>query len=256
MSGRHRFDHRHLHVPGTSPIHRLAPHAKLAGLVAFVVAVAVTPRHWIAAFALDACIVTAMIAVARLPVRLVVGRLAAISPFVAFALVLPFVGEGAKIDVGPLALSVDGLWASWNILAKAVLGATASVVVTATTPIPELLSGLARLRVPAAIVGIVGFMFRYLELIVDELARMRRAMVARGYDPRWLWQSRPIAASAGTLFVRSYERGERVHDAMVARGFTGTMPDFEPRSRTRRDWALALTPAMLAAAGMTALALT
>lgn len=257
MSGRHGFDHRHLHVHGTSPIHRLAPQAKLAGLVAFVVAVALTPRQWVAAFALDGAIVIAVIVVARLPLRLVLGRLAAIIPFVAFALVLPFVGDGDTVHVGSLPLSVDGLWASWNILAKATLGATASIVVTATTPIPELLVGLARLRVPAAIVGIIGFMFRYLDLIVDQVTRMRRAMVARGHDPRWLWQSRPIASSAGTLFVRTYERGERVHDAMAARGYTGTMPDLSPPTRTRRtwaDWTLAMTPALLAAAGIAAMA--
>jgi cobalt/nickel transport system permease protein len=49
-------------------------------------------------------------------------------------------------------------------------------------------------------------------------------MASRGYDPRWISQARPIASSAGALFVRSYERGERVHAAMLARGYTGEMP--------------------------------
>lgn len=254
MSGRHGFSHRHLHVHGTSPIHRLAPQAKLAGLLAFVIAVAVTPRQWVAAFVIDAAVIVAVIALARLRPQLMLARLAAIMPFVAFALLLPFLGDGDTTKLGPLALSVDGLWATWNILAKATLGATASIIVTATTPIPDVLSGLTKLRVPAAIVGIVGFMFRYLDLIVDELGRMRRAMVARGYAPRWLWQARPIAASAGTLFVRTYERGERVHDAMVARGYTNSMPDLDGRDSSRTEWALALVPALVAVAGITVVA--
>ena len=255
MSGPHGFDHRHLHVHGTSPVHRLAPQTKVAGLVAFVLVVALTPRQWMAAFGVDAAVVVVVIALAGLPARQVLARLAAVVPFVAFALVLPFVGDGETVQVGGLSLSSDGLWASWNILAKATLGATASIVVTATTPIPDLLAGLARLRVPAAVVGIVGFMFRYLDLIVDELARMRRAMVARGYSPRWIWQTRPIASSAGTMFVRTYERGERVHDAMAARGFTGTMPHLGSTTTSRPDWAVALTPALIAASAVGIVAL-
>ena len=82
--------------------------------------------------------------------------------------------------------------------------------------------------------------------LADQLGRMRQAMVARCHDPRWLWQARPIAASAGALFVRSYERGERIHQAMLARGFTGSMPDLDDRHATAGDWLAALAPAALA----------
>jgi cobalt/nickel transport system permease protein len=99
------------------------------------------------------------------------------------------------------------------------------------------MKGLAVLRVPAVLTAIMMFMVRYLELITDELRRMRVAMTARGYDPRWLSQARPIASSAGALFVRSSERGERVHHAMLARGFTGVMPELEMRRATNAEWA-------------------
>ncbi len=65
---------------------------------------------------------------------------------------------------------------------------------------------------------------------------MRTAMVARAHDPRWLWQAKPIASSAGAMFVRSYERGERVHSAMLARGFTGSMPQLDHRPATMTEW--------------------
>ncbi len=256
MSSPTAFDHRHLHVHGTSPIHRMAPEAKLLGLLGFVITVAVTPRQWVLAFAVDATVLLGVFVATRLTLRVVLGRLAAIVPLVAFAFLLPFVGDGETTSVLGIGLSIDGLWASWNVLAKATLGGSAGIVVTATTPIPELLAGLSRLRVPAAIVAIIGFMFRYLDLMVDEYGRMRRAMAARAYNPRWLWQSRPLASSAAALFVRTYERGERVHDAMAARGFTGTMPTFSEGSTTPNDWLLAAVPAVVSMVGLTIVGLT
>jgi cobalt/nickel transport system permease protein len=197
-----------------------------------------------------------VLVVARLTPRVVLGRLAAILPFVAFAFLFPFIGDGDTTSVLGISLSIDGLWASWNVLAKATLGGAASIAVTATTPIPELLTGLSRLRVPAAVVAIIGFMFRYLDLMVDEFGRMRRAMAARAYNPRWLWQNHPLASSAGALFVRTYERGERVHDAMAARGFNGTMPTFSEAATTRNDWLLAATPTVAAVVGLAIVGLT
>jgi cobalt/nickel transport system permease protein len=94
--------------------------------------------------------------------------------------------------------------------------------------------------VPSVLVAIAGFMVRYLELIAGELGRMRIAMTSRGHDPRWLWQARPIATAAGALFIRSYERGERVHSAMVSRGFTGEMPRFGGTRAVARQWVAGL----------------
>jgi cobalt/nickel transport system permease protein len=127
----------------------------------------------------------------------------------------------------------------WNILAKASIGATASIVLSATTRVPDVLTGLTRLRVPRVLVAIIAFMMRYLDLLVRQLGRMRTSMTARCHDPRWLWQVKPIASSAGALFVRSYERGERVHQAMLARGYTGTMPTLDRRPATAVDWSRA-----------------
>jgi len=93
--------------------------------------------------------------------------------------------------------------------------------------------------------AIAGFMIRYLELIADELGRMRVAMTARGYDPRWIWQAKPIAASAGAMFIRSYERGERVYDAMLSRGYQGSMPDLGHKRASHSDWRTAITLPLL-----------
>jgi cobalt/nickel transport system permease protein len=230
--------HTHaLYVHEHSPIHRLAPEAKIVATLGIVVCVAVTPREAIWAFGVYALLIAGLVIISQVSPLFVLARLAAIVPFLVFAFFIPFIGTGETTVVWGMELSVDGIWASWNILAKATLGAVVTIVLTATTEVPDIMKGLGVLRVPPLLTAIAIFMVRYLELITDELNRMRVAMTARGYDPRWLSQVRPIASSAGALFVRTYERGERVHNAMVARGFTGVMPALEHRRASPAQWA-------------------
>ncbi len=248
--------HAHtLYVHEHSPVHRFPPETKVLSTFLIVAVVAITPREAVWAFGVYAAMVAGLVGLSRVPVRFVLYRLVAIAPFVFFALFLPFIGVGKDIDVLGISLSGEGIWAMWNILTKATLGASMSILLAATTEVPEIVKGFGRLRIPAVITGIASFMIRYLEVIAGELSRMRTAMTARGYDPRWLSQARPIAASAGTLFVRSYERGERVYDAMLSRGYTGVMPVLDTRSATIGEWLGALTLPLLAAA-VAAIAMT
>jgi cobalt/nickel transport system permease protein len=238
--------HAHtLHVHGHSYLHRMAPQVKVAGAFLFVLGVALTPRTAVAAFVVDAVVLAVLIRVAGLPVRFVVTRAMVVLPFIVFALFLPFIGTGERQQILGVAVSVDGLWGTFNVLAKAGLGITVSILLAGTTEIPRMLTGLERLRVPPVLTAIAAFMLRYLEVVAGELQRMRTAMTARGYDPRWLWQARPIAAASGALFVRSYERGERIHQAMLSRGFTGAMPDLHPDDATTGEWIQGLVPAAI-----------
>jgi cobalt/nickel transport system permease protein len=97
------------------------------------------------------------------------------------------------------------------------------------------------------VVAICGFMIRYGDVITGEMARMRVARQSRGYDGRWIWQARAVAASAGALFIRSYERGERVYLAMVSRGYDGVMPPTGERVGTAAEWWAALALPAIAA---------
>lgn len=233
--------HAHtLFVHEHSAIHRLTPETKIAAAVLFILSVAITPREAIWAFALYIVIVVGLVRASRVRFRFLSARLTTIIPFVLFALVLPFIGTGERTEVVGLALSIDGLWSMWNILAKATVGASVSILLAATTEVPDILKGLTRLRVPVVLTSIASFMIRYLEVIAGELGRMRVAMTARGYSPGWIGQAKPIASSAGALFIRSYERGERVYDAMLARGFTGTMPALAKTTSTKKDWMVAM----------------
>jgi cobalt/nickel transport system permease protein len=114
------------------------------------------------------------------------------------------------------------------------------VLVISTTEISHILHGLGRLRFPRVIVSIAGFMMRYLDVIAGEMSRMRIAMVARGYSPRWMGEIRGLGMAGGALFSRSYERGERVYQAMSARGYAGVMPAPLTSSPSALDWSMGM----------------
>lgn len=247
MSG----SHDQLYLAGTSPLHRLAPECKVAATVLFVFTIVATPREAVWAFACLALILVGLARVGQVPLGFIGRRLVIEVPFLAFAALMPIVGQGERVEVLGFSLSVAGLWAAWNIVVKATLGVAATIVMAATTPIPDLLRGLERLRVPRVFVGICAFMIRYGDVITAEMQRMRVARASRGYDARWLWHARAVAASAGTLFIRSYERGERVYLAMASRGYSGALPVLSDDTGDTRQWAAALalpiTGALIAA---------
>lgn len=243
MSGAHAHA---LHYHGHSSVHHAAPQVKLAGLGLFVLAVVITPPEAVWAFSIYAAILVSLVGMASIPPRFFLTRLSIDAPFVLFALLLPFVGEGPRVEVGFLTLSSAGLLGAWNILVKATLGAGASVLLAATTEVSDIITGLRKLKVPIVLTAIAAFMIRYLDVIAGEMRRTRIAMTARGYDPSWMAQLRPLATAVGALFIRSYERGERVHQAMLARGFTGDFPSpFDHHSEEVRWWP-AMAPVLLA----------
>jgi cobalt/nickel transport system permease protein len=246
--------HSHLlYLEGTSPLHRAPPQCKLAAGLLFVLAVVATPREAFWAYGLYALLLAGLATVGRVPLPFLAGRLVIELPFLLFAVFLPLVGQGERVEVLGVPLAREGLWAAWNIVVKGTLGVGASVLLAATTPVPELLRGLERLRLPKAFTTVAGFMVRYADVITDEVRRMRIARVSRGHDPRWIWQARAVAASAGTLFIRSYERGERVYLAMVSRGYSGSMPVLHELAASRRQWLAAMAvPATAALVAVTA----
>jgi cobalt/nickel transport system permease protein len=154
-------------------------------------------------------------------------------PFVVFAAVLPFIATGPRTHVLGLALSTHGLMAAWGLLVKGSLGVLAGLLFASTTEPRDLLVGLQRLRMPRQIVLIMGFMVRYVEVVGAELRRMQVARESRGFHGRGIASWRVVARSGGALFIRSYERGERVHLAMLSRGFSGRMPELTDRRHGR-----------------------
>ena len=229
-----------LYQHGHSALHRLRPQVKIAAAFLFVFAVVATPREAVWAFGIYAGILLTLATVAKLGVRFVASRMLIEIPFVIAALLIPFFSEGETVSVLWMELPREGLWATWNILAKATLGLLTSIVLAGTTEIPQMLRGFEALKVPRVLTSIMGFMIRYLDVVLGEFRRMRVAMKSRGHNATWIGQIRPYANSAGMIFVRSYERGERVYLAMASRGFDGQMPRGDDDHASVKEWGAAL----------------
>lgn len=213
-------EHGHkLHFHGHSPVHRAPAHLKLLALVGFMVIVVSTPGTWYPVFAGYLAVLCLVIALSRVPLGYLLPRMVVEVPFVVFAIVMPFVATGPQTEVLGLTLSERGLEAAIALLMKGTLGVLASLTLAATTEPHLLLAGLARLRLPHQLVQIMAFMIRYLDVVTDELRRMRIARESRAFRARSVRQWPVLASTASALFIRSYERGERVHLAMLARGY-------------------------------------
>ena len=213
-----------LHFHAHSPLHRAAPERKLVALLAFVLLVVATPATAYWAFAAYLAVLLAVIAVSTVPPTYLLKRMVVEVPFLVFAALMPFVSHGPRTEVLGLTVSEPGLHAAVALAIKGSLGVLASLTLAATTEARDVLLGLERLRLPRQLVQIMGFMVRYLDVVTGEMQRMRIAREARGFSARNPRHWPVLARSAGALFIRSYERGERVHLAMVSRGYTGRMP--------------------------------
>lgn len=241
--------HSHaLYVPRESLLHRLPAQCKIAAVVLFVFVVVSTPTRAFWTFAVYAALLFAVVLTARLSPLLVIRRMVVEVPFILFALLLPLVTGGERVDVLGLSLSESGLLGAFNILAKASLGVVASIVLASTTTVRDLLHGLDRLHLPRQLVLIASFMVRYADVLAAEMARMKVARESRGFSATGLRSWPVLSRSLGALFLRSYERGERVHLAMRSRGFNGTMPVLRRQPTRTSQWATAF--ALPAAAGL------
>lgn len=233
--GDHLYLHRH------TPIHELPAAPKLAAAVLFIFAVVLTPREAIWAYGAYFALLFVLIHQAQLPFRTVLKRTTVEIPFLIFAVLMPLVGPAPKFEFGPLLLSESGSWAAFAIIVKGTLGVLTSILLSATTRARDLLRGLEQLKVPNTLVQIATFMLRYSAVVLDEMRRMDIARKARGFEATGPKHWRIMATSAAALFIRSYERGERVHLAMISRGYNGTMPDAHAHAITRREWLFAFT---------------
>jgi cobalt/nickel transport system permease protein len=217
--------HGHLlHYHGHSRVHRAPAHLKVLAVVGFMLLVVATPREAYWAFGLHALVLLAVVAASRVPLGHLARRMVVEVPFVLFALLVPFVATGPRVEVLGLEVSEPGLLAAWGLLVKGTLGVLTALTLAATTEPDDLLRGLQRLRMPELLVQIMGFMIRYLGVVLGELGAMSTAMRSRGADPRSPRHWPVLARSLGALFIRSYERGERVHLAMISRGYDGRLP--------------------------------
>jgi cobalt/nickel transport system permease protein len=188
------------------------------------------------------------------PWRTVRGAFIAV-PFMTIALPLVLTRGApyaAVLELGPLtlAISAEGLSQFLTIAAKSWVSVQAALLLTYTTPFHDLVDGLRALRLPRIMVAIISFMYRYLAVVGDEASRLNRARASRSADAgvgraggTLRWRGAVTGSMVGSLFLRSYERSERVYAAMQARGFDGELrylPSPAPSMRARTVLVVAL----------------
>ncbi|MGC9521657.1 MAG: cobalt ECF transporter T component CbiQ [Anaerolineae bacterium] len=243
----------------TSFVHDLDARTKLIMTVFFIVSTAVTPDGaWPAYILLAALSLSAAVA-AQLGIGFTQRRAALVLPFTLAAVVVPFTTPGSplltvQIPGGRLVVTDAGLVRFTSLVIRAWLSVQLAVVLTASTPFRALLQGMRGLGLPRVLVAIAGFAYRYLFVIGAEARRMLRARRARsgvldsavgGEGRSVLWRARVTGGMAGSLFIRSLERSERVYNAMVARGYDGEVRTLGSPSLRRRDWLTALSFALV-----------
>ena len=163
-----------------------------------------------------------LVILARLSIGYLARRVAPALVFVLFiGIFLPFYGDksGGTIAVGGLSLSKFGLITLATAAVKAVIGMSVIALLSGTTPFHKLTAGFARLHFPRLLIDQIALTHRYLFLLREEFHRMSRARSSRGYRANWLWQAGSIGHMVGTLFLRTLDRGERIYNAMLSRGY-------------------------------------
>ena len=124
----------------------------------------------------------------------------------------------------PVVFSYGGWQTAGTVVIRALVAFLAALWLVNTTPFDRLLAGLCRLGLPRLFTALLAFVYRYIHVLFDELARMRTAQRARTFGRASGWRGWKGAVQlVGMLLIRALVRAERIHGAMCSRGWTGKM---------------------------------
>lgn len=200
--------HRYTHLD--SFLHRLDARSKIVGFALCVVIVSSVPPERPRAVGYFLPLVLLMVMASRVPVYHVIHRCVAVSPIIVMA-------------------ALSSAWAGYqdvalSVLIKAYCAVVLLTLLTATTGIADFMAGLRRLGAPESLGMTTGLMIRYIHLLEQEYSRMTRARDSRSVTLSPSKRLRVYGQQIALLFIRSWERAERIHAAMLSRGFSGLLP--------------------------------
>jgi cobalt/nickel transport system permease protein len=236
-----------VHQEGDSPVHRSDARVKLALTLAFLVAVTALPAGAWLSYLLVLSAIGLVLGISRISPVLVLKRSLVAIPFAMAALTLVFTREGTtvaavRLNQWTISVTYEGIVAFISILTKAWLSVLIATMLVTSTTFPDLVSAMRSLRVPKILVSVISFMYRYIFVIADEALRLNRARESRSASPKGaaqgsiIWKTRVLGGMIGSLFLRSYERSERIHAAMLSRGFDGAIRTMSSRDLGRGDF--------------------
>jgi cobalt/nickel transport system permease protein len=241
-------------------VHRLDPRVKAVVTVVFILSNAVLPDGAWIAFGLSWVFLLAANQLSDLGIGFTFKRSLVALPFALIALTVLFSMPGKPLSTfhflfWDLTITDAGLLRFVSILVRSWLSVQMAILLVATTRFPDLIHALEHLRVPSILTTIIAFLYRYLFVLADEVFRLMRARESRSAvapgkraGGSVAWRAGVAGHMAGQLFLRSYERSDRVYNAMLARGYNGHMQTINPHELRRRDYitiALALLSILL-----------
>lgn len=237
-----RFQHGH------SLLHHLDPRTKLVATIGFILSNALLPDgSWSALVAAWMFLLAANL-LAGLGLAHTFRRSLIALPFALAAVTILFFPQGNPVLTFPLwswhlTVTDVGLVRFLSIVIRSWLSVQMAILLVTVTQFPDLIHGLEHLRVPGILTTIIAFLYRYLFTLSDEVLRLLRARQARSAAAPGrrsggsaLWRARVAGSMVGQLFLRSYERSDRIYSAMLARGYAGNLRTLNPHHMQARDW--------------------
>ena len=233
---------------GSSLVHQADARVKLVLTAAFILTTALTPVAAWPVYVLLVALAFAAELLSELGLGFYLKRALLAAPFVLAAVPLLFTVEGETLARLPLGLTITsaGLDRFITIALKSWISVQMAVLLASTTSFPEILSAMRALRLPRLLVAIIGLMWRYLFVLADEAMRLIRARQARsGVDAipgrrtggQLAWRAKVTGGMAGSLFLRSLERSDRIYAAMLSRGYDGEVRSLPHPGISPGGWA-------------------
>ncbi len=218
-----------------SPVHRLDGRIKISITLAIIVYAVALPRvdtlNFIKLGLLEAYLIILLL-LSALGLKYLVFRFAIALPFgLSIAILQPFLKQPFFVDFTvlytlPLGLEItrEGMMFGANLFAKFLVSITAIILLSSTTSMSELVASLRRLGMPKELALLFTMMARYLFVFWNMLGRIRTAQKTRCFD---IWNKRvarrwtleQVGYTISSLFIRSYEQGERTYQSMLCRGY-------------------------------------
>lgn len=239
------FDQFHFNQ---SRIHNLDPRVKVLVTITFILSNAILPDGSWPAFALAWLVLLFANDQSELGLGFTLKRSFVALPFalVAVSAIFSPLGEPlAEWNLGFIMLIPTdiGVIRFLSILVRSWLSVQMAILLVATTQFPDLIHTFEHLRVPRILTSIIAFLYRYLFIITDEVFRLLRARDARSASLPGVkrggsifWRAKVTGSMVGQLFLRSYERSDRIYNAMISRGYTGHLRTLNPHVMNRLDW--------------------
>jgi len=205
-----------------SPLHNFDPRAKLICILILMISIVLL--NDLLYLMIGLIISVLFVLFSKLPILFILKRLRWVALFIFAVLVLlPFsVGTSVIFNFHFLNIYREGLILAVTIALKAFSVILLIFPMLATMKFVTFIKTLERLHVPNKLVQIITFTYRYIFVLLNELRRTLNSIEARSYKKhRTGFKLRVLGNAIGMLLVRSYERGERIYQSMLARGYSG-----------------------------------